>query len=185
MLNTNKQIQEQIEVLKKIKTLLQDEKVREFANCIGYTEKGFPEYVKLEDTLYDFLKNIMSFDIWSEKALKEDQYPIYCFLQSEKPIYTASDKKMSDFKDLYWNLQKAGYSFGPSDSKENGKNRERFRMKNIDNIIYPPEGESFMNSQTFYKVQAEYVEETLRTNQREAKTLIIQKYGKQNKTREI
>ena len=76
------------------------------------------------------------------------------------------------------NLQQYGYSFGPSDKYSNGKNRERFRIENIDNIIYPPKGESFTNENVFFRIQSEFVEETLRTNQNEAKKKIIKKYGR-------
>ncbi len=50
----------------------------------------------------------------------------------------------------------------------------------MDKIIYPPKGESFRNLDTFYRVQAEYVEESLRTNQEEAKVLVLQRYGRKN-----
>ena len=63
--------------------------------------------------------------------------------------------------------------------KENGKNRELFRIKNADNIIYPPEGKSFFSDpELFYKVQAEFIDEALRTDQEQAKRLILQKYRK-------
>lgn len=177
--NENQIIKEEIEIQNKIHRLLQDEKVREFARYIGYDEKKGYNNLALNNSLYNFLKKRMSCIEWEKNILKYDKYPIYCFLKSEKPIYNrGSGKRLSGFDDLYWNLQRRGNSFGPSDFKANGKNREKFRIKNINNIIYPPENESFFDVETFYRIQTEFVEEALRTNQGEAKKLMLQKYGR-------
>ena len=175
----NQKIKVEIEIWNKIHRMLQDEKVREFAKYIGYEEEKVYNYLTLHDSLYDFLRKYMTNIEWPENILKYDKYPIYCFYKSETPIYSVvSGKRMCGFDDLYWNLQRPGYSFGPSDSKENGRNREIYRINNANNIIYPPEGESFENLDTFYRIQTEFVEKSLRTNQGEAKKLMLQKYGR-------
>jgi len=181
----NHEIELKIIEWERIHSLLQDEKVKEFAKAINYIEKiSPPKLLTLENSLYDFIKRYMSSIEWSKKELEQDKYPIYCFLKSQEPIYSArTGAKICGFKDLYWNLQQPGYSFGPSDSTINGKNREAFKKKNIENIIYAPEGESFGNKEAFYKVQTEFVEETLKTNQGEAKKLILAKYGRNNNTK--
>ena len=175
----NQKIKVEIEIWNKIHRLLQAEKVREFARYIGYEEGKVYNYLTLHDSLCDFLRKYMTNIEWPENILKYDKYPIYCFYRSETSIYSVvSGKRMCGFDDLYWNLQRPGYSFGPSDSKVNGKNREIFRIKNTNSIIYPPESESFANLETFYRIQTEFVEESLRTNQGEAKKLMLQKYGR-------
>ncbi len=174
----NQRIKEKIEIYKKIHQLLQDEKVKEFADYIGYVENKNCGYISLKNTLEYFLRYYMTKYTWSDKALKNDKYPIYCFYKSQDPLYSCHGNKLCNYEDLYWNLQEKGYSFGPSDLTKDGKNREKFRIKNINNIIYPPEGESFVDANTFYRIQAEFVEEALRTDQATAKQLIIQKYGR-------
>ncbi len=177
----NKKIELENKKIEKIQKLLQDKKVKEFAEEIGYEERLPRKYLTLENSLYDFLKNQMSSIEWSKKELKQDKYPIYCFLKSVQPLYsTRTGKEINGYDDLYWNLQQCGYSFGPSDNKENGTKREEFIAKNIDNIIYPPKGKNFWDKETFYKVQTEFVEEALKTNQKEAKKLILAKYGRNN-----
>ena len=175
----NQKIKVEMEIWNKIHRLLQDEKVREFAEYIGYEEEKVCNYLTLHDSLYDFLRKYMTNIEWPENILKYDKYPIYCFYRSETPSYRGvSGKIMCGFDDLYWNLQRPGYSFGPSDSMVNGQNREIFRIKNTNNIIYPPKSESFANLETFYRIQTEFVEESLRTNQGEAKKLLLLKYGR-------
>ena len=178
----NRKIKLEADKWEKIHSLLQNQKVREFAKHINYIEKlSPPKPLTLENSMYDFIKRRMSHIDWPKKVLEQDEYPIYCFIRSQKPVYSArTGTRMCDFEDLYWNLQQPGYSFGPSDYEEGGTNREEFRKKNTKNIIYPLKGESFANEETFYKVQTEFVEEALRTNQSEAKKLIIAKYGRNN-----
>lgn len=178
---TNQKIKEEIELYNRIHDLLQNEKVKEFAETIGYKEKKPCSYVELKDSLYDFLSCYMIGIDWDSRMLKRDKYPIYCFIESRDPIYSArTGKRIANYHDIYWDLQRRGNSITCSDSNENGQKREKFRIKNVDNIIYPPEGESFTNSETFYRIQTEYVEEALKTNQANAKKLLLQKYGKRN-----
>jgi len=154
----------------------------DFIKIINREYDSWKERKRIKDSdnsLYIFLKNYMSKIKWTEKALEKDLYPIYCFYESQEPIYSArTGKKISDYVDLYWNFQQPGYSFGPSDSIENGNNRKKFIFENIDNIIYPPNGKSFANLDVFYKIQAEYVKEALSSDQVSAKKLIIKKYGR-------
>ena len=176
----NQIIKKMNENIQRIHELLKDEKVREFAECIEYKEEKIMNYLEIDNSLYDFLKHEMCNYLFTEELLKDDNYPIYCYLRSHEPIINCiTGKRISDYEDTYWNLQQPGYSFGPSDKKENGKNRELFRIKNADNIIYPPEGKSFFSDpELFYKVQAEFVGEAIRTDQEQAKRLILQKYRK-------
>ena len=110
---------------------------------------------------------------------QEDKYPIICYLKSKKlDSRERTVKKMSKYADLYWDLQAPGNSFGPSDFFAFGKNRERFNKENENNIIYPPDGQSFTDNNVLLKVQAEFIDEAIRTNQEQAKRLILQKYGK-------
>ena len=110
---------------------------------------------------------------------QEDKYPIICYLKSkELDSKERTVKRMSKYADLYWDLQAPGDSFGPSDFFAFGKNRERFNKENENDIIYPLDGESFTDDNTFLKVQAEFIDEALRTDQEQAKRLILQKYRK-------
>lgn len=110
---------------------------------------------------------------------QEDKYPIICYLKSkELDSRERAVKGMSKYADLYWDLQTPGDSFGPSDFFVFGKNRERFNKENENDIIYPLDGESFTDDNTFLKVQAEFIDEALRTDQEQAKRLILQKYRK-------
>lgn len=110
---------------------------------------------------------------------QEDKYPIICYLKSkELDSRERAVKGMSKYADLYWDLQAPGDSFGPSDFFVFGKNRERFNKENENDIIYPLDGESFTDDNTFLKVQAEFIDEALRTDQEQAKRLILQKYRK-------
>ena len=131
--------------------------------------------------LEDYLKTHRLFMLYLgiTNNLKEDEFQIYCYLKSEKTTpRKRTIKRISNYTDFYWNLQIPGLSFGPSDFFPFGKNREKFKQENKDKIIYPPEGKSFEDENTFFKVQAEFIEETLRTNQEQAKKLILQKYRK-------
>lgn len=176
---TNLEIQKKIEMLKKIHALLQDDKVKEFARIIGYQEPNNNlKFLELHNSLYDFMKDCMSKVDLNMKHLKHDEYPIYCFLKSQESIISArTGRRMCDYQDLYWNLNRPGYSTGPSDSKKDGKNREKFRIKNADKIVYLPEGDSY---DAFYRIQTDYVEEALKSDQATAKKMILQKYGKKN-----
>ena len=108
---------------------------------------------------------------------QEDKYPIICYLKSkELDSRERAVKGMSKYADLYWDLQAPGDSFGPSDFFAFGKNRERFNKENENDIIYPLDGENFTDDNTFLKVQAEFIDEALRTDQEQAKRLILQKY---------
>lgn len=179
ILEKNREIKEQNDRIKKIHELLIDEKVREFAKYIDYKEKETSEYLEIHNSLYDYLKTVMSRYMWPNDISKKDNYPIYCFYKSERPVISCvTGKRLCDFTDQYLNLQQYGNSFGPSDKCSNGKNRERFRIENIDKIIYPPKGESFTNENVFFRIQSEFVEETLRTDQNEAKKMILKKYGR-------
>lgn len=169
-----------IEKQNRIKELLQDEKVRLFAEEINYKEEKINrQYLKIEDPLLEFLKTSAKDILWTDKELQKDEYPIYCFINSNDPIYSVrTHKRMNSYRDIYWNLQRPGKNIGPEDYSERGKNREYFKIKYQDNIIYPPKGKSFKDNDTFYLVQSEYVKEALNTNQEHAKKLILTKYGK-------
>lgn len=177
IIKKNQEIKEENDRIQKIHELLSDEKVKEFAEYIGYKEKQTIKYLVINNSLYDFLLNNMTLIDWPDYILKKDKYPIYCFYKSQKPMTSiVTGKRLCDYTDLYINLQKPGYSFGPSDKYSKGNNRDKFRIENINNIIYPLEGESFADEKTFHRVQAEFVEEALRTNQEQAKKLILNKY---------
>lgn len=125
----NQIIKKMNENIQRIHELLKDEKVREFAECIEYKEEKIKNYLEIDNSLYDFLKHEMCNYLFTEELLKDDNYPIYCYLRSHEPIINCiTGKRISDYEDTYWNLQQPGYSFGPSDKKENGKNRELFTM---------------------------------------------------------
>ena len=168
----------QIERYNTIHELLKDEKVREFADLISYKEKPVTEeYIGPFYTMKDFLiQNMTGFE-WTLDDLKKDKYPIYCYVGLKQPIVKNLIGKKASYYDIYWSLQRKGLVFAsPNDLECYGTNREEF--KKTHDIIYTPEGKSFYDSNTFYEVQAEYVEEALRTNQEEAKKLILSKYGR-------
>ena len=52
------------------------------------------------------------------------------------------------------------------------------KFKNKYDIIYAPEGKSFSDKDTFYDIQAEYVEEAIKTDQNSARKMILSKYGR-------
>ena len=131
------------------------------------------------DSLIRFLKEQQLFLRYMgiKNKSQEDKYPIICYLKSkELDSRERAVKGMSKYADLYWDLQAPGDSFGPSDFFAFGKNRERFNEENENDIIYPLDGESFTDDNTFLKVQAEFIDEALRTDQEQAKRLILQKY---------
>ena len=131
------------------------------------------------DSLIRFLKEQQLFLRYMgiKNKSQEDKYPIICYLKSkELDSRERAVKGMSKYADLYWDLQAPGDSFGPSDFFAFGKNRERFNKENENDIIYPLDGESFTDDNTFLKVQAEFIDEALRTDQEQAKRLILQKY---------
>ena len=131
------------------------------------------------DSLIRFLKEQQLFLRYMgiKNKSQEDKYPIICYLKSkELDSKERTVKGMSKYADLYWDLQAPGDSFGPSDFFAFGNNRERFNKENENDIIYPLDGESFTDDNTFLKVQAEFIDEALRTDQEQAKRLILQKY---------
>lgn len=180
--NTNMEIQEKIKMLKKVHDLLQDEKVKEFASIIGYQEPNNNlKLLELHNSLDDFVKECMSRVGLNIKNLKNDKYPIYCYIKSQEPIISSrTGKRLCGYTDTYWNLQLAGYAITVSDKKENGKNREEFRKRNANNIIYLPEGTNSSVSDIFYEIQTEFIKEALRTDQSTAKRMVLQKHGKKN-----
>ena len=109
----------------------------------------------------------------------DDKHIIYCYLNSSKPARgKATGVRLSYYDDNYLNLQIRGYSFAISDRFSFGKKRERFKLVHQSDIIYPPEGKSFLHDRNlFCAVQAEYIRESINTNQDNAKRLIISKYG--------
>lgn len=133
------------------------------------------------DLLIRFLKEQQLFLRYMgiKNKSQEDKYPIICYLKSkELDSRERTVKRMSKYADLYWDLQAPGDSFGPSDFFAFGKNRERFNKENENDIIYPPDGQSFTDNNVLLKVQAEFIDEAIRTNQEQAKRLILQKYRK-------
>ena len=133
------------------------------------------------DLLIRFLKEQQLFLRYMgiKNKSQEDKYPIICYLKSkELDSRERTVKRMSKYADLYWDLQAPGDSFGPYDFFSFGKNRERFNKENENDIIYPPDGQSFTDNNVLLKVQAEFIDEAIRTNQEQAKRLIIQKYRK-------
>ena len=133
------------------------------------------------DSLIRFLKEQQLFLRYMgiKNKSQEDKYPIICYLKSkELDSRERAVKGMSKYADLYCNLQAPDDLFGPSDFFAFGKNRERFNKENENDIIYPLDGESFTDYNTFLKVQAEFIDEALRTDQEQAKRLILQKYRK-------
>ena len=147
----------------------------ESTNLINYNENTKGKRVSLEDFLKE--QHLFLSYIGMKYKSTEDKYPIYCYLKSEKTdTIKRITKKMSRYADLYWDLQTPGYSFSPSDFFSFGTNRERFRIENENNIIYPLDGQSFIEDNTILKIQAEFIEEALRTNQEDAKKLILQRY---------
>ena len=133
------------------------------------------------DLLIRFLKEQQLFLRYMgiKNKSQEDKYPIICYLKSKKlDSRERTVKRMSKYADLYWDLQAPGDSFGPSDFFAFGKNRERFNKENENDIIYPPDGQSFTDNNVLLKVQAEFIDEAIRTNQEQAKRLILQKYRK-------
>lgn len=174
----NIEYEKEIANLKRIRELLTDDRVQEFANLINYREKEINrKYIVMDDPMYEFLYQTAVLCEWPFESLKEDKYPIYCYIKSQGPIYSeARKKRISDYQDIYWNLQQPGHAIGPTDRYKNGKNRENFKKNN--NIIYAPEGKSFIDLKEFFKVQTEYVNEACNSSQEEATKLILSKYGK-------
>ena len=125
------------------------------------------------DHLLEYL--FFSYDqgpIWTEKQLKSDKYLIYCYISS-----IAHSRGLPEYTDRYCSLQYWNKHFYVNDYVEWGKRRERFKNKNEDSIIYDPYDNNW-NRWTFSNIQTEFVEEALKTNQENAKKLILSKYGK-------
>lgn len=144
-------------------------------NFDAWRKEKLRQNIILESPLYEFLREVMSKYNWSEEDLIKDKYPLYCFIDFR--VLACKDNYI--YEDNYWSLQQADFTFGPVDNKKEGtKNREKFIMNNSDKIIYAPYGKSFKDKDTFYDIQSEYVEEALKTNQKNARKLILSKYGR-------
>ena len=131
--------------------------------------------VEFDNSLRAYLKNCMS--DWIYEDLDDDKYPIYCYVGFKKPLLYNMVGRKNVYQDIYWSLQSKGLVVAaPTDNVFNGNRREEF--KKTHDIIYAPKGKSFYDYDTFYGIQAEYIEEALRTNQEEAKKLILSKYGR-------
>ena len=170
----NEQIRIKNENIKKLSFLLQDAMVSEFAKTIGYKLEEPSNYLDEADLLNIFLQKHFSF--YDYRKVKRDKYPIFCYIGFEKIDF---GRIGIYYEDLYINLQQYKSNFIIGDKRENGKNREGFINKNIDNIIYAPEGESFNDRETYYRIKTEFFREALRTNsQEEAHKMLVQKYGR-------
>lgn len=114
-----------------------------------------------------------------DERFKRDEYPIYGYLKSEKLMPKKRvARKMDKYADLYYDLQTPGVLIASSDKFLFGQKRKLFKMENKDSIIYVPEGKSFADPDIIFGIQAEFVEEPLKTDQNEAKKLLLSKYGK-------
>ncbi len=183
-------IREQNKRIENINELLKDENVRKFAELIRYEKEEPVKYLEDHTSLFDYLyranlsEDCNEYDryisFYLNYILENDKYPIFCYLGSETPIVSPiTGKKYRNYSDRYWSLQRSGYSFVVSDESEDGKNREEFRNKYADSIIYPPEGLNFLDCPwLFRRIRAEFTDEALRTNQGEAKKLVLEKYGR-------
>lgn len=167
----NRVIKEQIEKYNRIKELLKDINVQEFAKLIDYKDRPYDtNYYIIDDPMKDFLEHYMTMTSYS-KDTKNDNYPIYCYVSSNIP-----NSSINEYYDVYLNLQSETSTFIIGDKKRNGLNRDIFKLEN--NIIYPENGCDFLNSDYFYEVQTEYVKNALVLGQKEASKLLIKKYSK-------
>ena len=164
----NLKLKQEIDNYNIIHELMDDKKVKEFAKLINY--KNMPivrTYLPEKYTLYDYLSCEMSKMEWTGYELSRDKYPIFCYLKTIDDVQVLLDgNKISNQLDIYYNLQQKGFEYiKPSNIK-------------LCDVIYAPDGKSFMDDETFYSIQTEYVQTALESNQNEAKKLILSKYNK-------
>ena len=183
----NELLKREIEKNKAIRELLNDENVLKFARLTNFhlveilPNDGKP--LTMDNALRDFLSINMDIIEWDRKDLENDKYQVLCYVGFN--IFSFVYERWSQnlvlnlsYKDIYWSLQNRELVlYQPTDIDEKGKNREKFRKTH--NIIYAPEGKDFYDKETFYDIQAEYVDMALKEGQEKAKSMILSKYGRE------
>ena len=133
--NHNLLVREKLDKYKKIRKLLEDKNVREFADLIDFKQGPFKDkLVPLNDPFFEFMLEFIDEYKYDKEDIERDEYPILCYINSTKFIR---------YEDIYWPLQFPGFAVGASDFIKTGKSRQLFINKH-DNIIYPPKGYSFL-----------------------------------------
>ncbi len=163
----NAELQKKIDIHNRIHELLKEKDVEEFSKLIGYEEKKvYGEFENNDNLLFKFLRNHENCPKWTMEELMKDKYLVLCNMFNVAEI------------NAYCSLQDPLNHFWIGDNKKCDNKWEKFIESNKDKIIYAPNGKIFLYFGNVYSVQAEYVEEALKTNQENAKKLILSKYGR-------
>ena len=185
--NKNEMLKREIEKNKAIRELLNDENVLKFARLINYhiveilPNDGKP--LTMDNALRDFLSINMDSIIWDREELENDKYQVLCYIGFNifSFVYDYQNENTElnlNYSDIYWSLQNRKLVlYQPTDYNEYDKNRDIF--KKTHDIIYAPKGKDFLDRETFYSMQAEYVDMALKEGQQAAKNMILTKYGKE------
>lgn len=176
----NLDAEEKLRRYNEIESLLEKADVQSFAKLINYQISEKPTFRSYDEiTLSEYLKrqhyDLPNLDL--NYLLSVDKYPIFCYVRSYEPRRSVVTRKfLNRYDDLYYSIEFPGRGYLASDYTQVEINRKKFKEKY--DIIYIPGGITFQNQDLLYDIQAEYVEEAIKTNQETAKRLILSKYGK-------